>query len=32
VVCEDGYFQVPEDPGLGIELDESALERILLKA
>jgi D-galactarolactone cycloisomerase len=30
IVCQDGYFQVPEDPGLGIELDEAALERVIL--
>ncbi|MDF1516042.1 MAG: mandelate racemase/muconate lactonizing enzyme family protein, partial [Anaerolineae bacterium] len=29
--CNDGYFHVPEGPGLGIELDETALERVILK-
>ena len=24
---EDGYFRVPQEPGLGVELDEGALER-----
>ena len=24
---EDGYFEVPQEPGLGVELDEEALER-----
>jgi len=24
---EDGYFKVPQEPGLGVELDEEALER-----
>ena len=31
VICEDGYFHVPEGPGLGIELDETALESVILK-
>ena len=30
IVCEDGFFHVPEGPGLGIELDEDALERVTL--
>jgi L-alanine-DL-glutamate epimerase-like enolase superfamily enzyme len=31
VICEDGYFHIPEGPGLGIELDEEALESVILK-
>jgi L-alanine-DL-glutamate epimerase-like enolase superfamily enzyme len=32
VRCAEGYFHVPEGPGLGIELDEAAVERVTLKA
>ena len=27
LVIENGYVRVPEGPGLGVELDEDALER-----
>jgi len=30
IVCTDGFFHVPEGPGLGIELDEDALENVIL--
>jgi len=32
IVCEDGFFHLPEGPGLGIELDEEALESVTLHA
>jgi L-alanine-DL-glutamate epimerase-like enolase superfamily enzyme len=31
IVCEEGYFHVPQGPGLGIELNEDALEKVLLR-
>jgi L-alanine-DL-glutamate epimerase-like enolase superfamily enzyme len=30
LVCEDGFFALPDGPGLGIELDEEALDKVAL--
>ena len=31
LVCEDGFFTLPDGPGLGIELDEGALAQVILE-
>jgi L-rhamnonate dehydratase len=28
---EDGYLRVPQEPGLGVEVDETVIERYRLK-
>ena len=29
LACEDGFFDLPDGPGLGIELDQEALARVV---
>jgi L-alanine-DL-glutamate epimerase-like enolase superfamily enzyme len=31
ILCEDGFFELPRGPGLGIELDRDALARVTVK-
>jgi D-galactarolactone cycloisomerase len=31
LVCEKGFFELPDGPGLGIELDQEALARVMMK-
>ena len=31
ILCPDGCFELPQGPGLGIELDEGALAQVLLE-
>jgi D-galactarolactone cycloisomerase len=31
LVCADGFFELPDGPGLGIELDEQALAKVILE-
>ena len=31
LACEDGFFTLPDGPGLGIELDEGALAQVILE-
>jgi L-alanine-DL-glutamate epimerase-like enolase superfamily enzyme len=31
LVCVDGFFELPDGPGLGIELDEQALANVILE-
>ena len=30
IVCEDGFFELPQGPGLGIELDKDTLAQVIL--
>ena len=32
IICQDGYFTLPQGPGLGIEINEEELAKVILEA